>query len=223
MTDAPSTSTAEPTLKKMKFDFDIGNFVRGSTIDDQTRYDYLTRYWVPSKDYVFPKQARTTKGKTYHLSFQRAWLDKFKWLVYSPEKDGAFCKSCVMFAPNESGGTKLQKFISKPMRNLKNALPEFSKHARRSYHITAQLRAENFLTSHTTGTVIEKMTSVRAQQAEANRRALASIIDSIKFCGRQNLALRGHRDHGVLSEPTNFETEENEGNFRALQLCSEAF
>ncbi|XP_039247869.2 zinc finger MYM-type protein 1-like [Styela clava] len=211
-----STNECEPKLKKMKFHLDIGDYMRGSNVDDQMKYDYLTNHWVPSKDFVFPKHVRTVSGKTFHLSFQRAWLEKFKWLAYSPDKDGAFCKSCLIFAPDVGGGSKLLKLVNEPMQNLKSALEDLSKHASRTYHITAQLHAENFCNTHTTGNVVEQMNSARAQQADGNRRALASIINVVKFCGRQNIALRGHIDHGVLSNPTNFETEMNEGNFRAL-------
>lgn len=40
------------------------------------------------------------------------------------------------------------------------------------------------------------------------------IIETVIFCGKQEIALRGHRDHGNLN--LNEENEENEGNFRAL-------
>ena len=36
------------------------------------------------------------------------------------------------------------------------------------------------------------------------------------FCGLQNIPLRGHRDYGHLDDPQDFQTDENEGNFRAL-------
>ena len=54
------------------------------------------------------------------------------------------------------------------------------------------------------------------QLAASNRHGLASIVDTVKLCGRQNIALRGHRDSGVLENPSQFETATNEGNFRAL-------
>ena len=102
------------------------------------------------------------------------------------------------------------------MRNLKNAKADMTEHSRKSYHLTAKLRAEDFIKSHTSENVVEQMSSARSQQAASNCRGLLSIIDTIKLCGRQNIALRGHRDHGVLDNPSEFETLKNEGNFRAL-------
>jgi len=32
--------------------------------------------------------------------FQMQWLGEFKWLAYSVIHEGAFCKWCVVFAPD---------------------------------------------------------------------------------------------------------------------------
>ena len=53
----------------------------------------------------------------------------------------------------------------------------------------------------------------RKNQAINNRKSLSLIIETIIFCGVQNLALRGHRDAGELTE-----TDDNQGNFRELLL-----
>ena len=54
--------------------------------------------------------------------------------------------------------------------------------------------------------------SGRKKQALGNRQKLVSIVKTVIFCGRQGLALRGHREVGhVMEEP-----DENDGNFRAL-------
>ncbi|XP_059146539.1 zinc finger MYM-type protein 1-like, partial [Physella acuta] len=57
------------------------------------------------------------------------------------------------------------------------------------------------------------LNSSLSQQILENRLRLAPIIETIIFCGRQGLALRGHRDFGnfQLEDP-----DENDGNFRAL-------
>ena len=103
------------------------------------------------------------------------------------------------------------------MCNLKDAKADMAEHSkRRAYHLTAQLRAESFIQAHLTGNVVERMSSARMQQAASNRRGLASIVGTVKLCGRQNIALRRHRDSGVLENPSQFETTTNEGNFRAL-------
>ena len=40
----------------------------------------------------------------------------------------------------------------------------------------------------------------RKNQVEDNRRKLIPIIETIKFCGRQGLALRGTSDSGLISD-----------------------
>lgn len=58
-----------------------------------------------------------------------------------------------------------------------------------------------------------QLDSALKQQLQDNRSKLSPIIDTIIFCGRQDISLRGHRDSGLLDfkEPI-----ENDGNFRAL-------
>ncbi|XP_060873604.1 zinc finger MYM-type protein 1-like [Metopolophium dirhodum] len=50
-----------------------------------------------------------------------------------------------------------------------------------------------------------------------NRELLTPIIEAIILCGRQNIAIRGHRDSGKLMiDQTDDEHENNEGNFREI-------
>ncbi|KAJ8896555.1 hypothetical protein PR048_001899 [Dryococelus australis] len=51
-------------------------------------------------------------------------------------------------------------------------------------------------------------------QAAGNREILKPIIDTVIFCGRQNIPLRCHSDYGEFHMST--QPLENEGNFRAL-------
>ena len=102
------------------------------------------------------------------------------------------------------------------MCNVKDDKADMDEHSKRAYHLTAQLQAESFIQAHLTGNVVEHMSSARMQQAASNRCGLASILDTVKLCGRQNIALRGHQDSGVLENSLQFETAANEGNFCAL-------
>jgi len=215
-------SSSQPSARELanpaiNVELDIGNFIpQSKNVDDQKIYDYLTNHWKPDSSYKFPRIERKVKNKTVFLSFQHEWLRQFNWLAYSPSQNGAFCKYCRVFAPEEGGGARLKTFVKIPMRNLKDAKADMAEHSKKAYHLTAKLRAESFLKAHVSGNVVERMSSARSQQVEINRRGLASIIDTVKLCGRQNIALRGHRDSGVLENPSKFETLKNEGNFRAL-------
>jgi hypothetical protein len=61
------------------------------------------------------------------------------------------------------------------------------------------------------------------EEIKENRQRLKPIIESIMFLGRQNIALRGHRDDGHLFSSSFFSdlsskstSITNEGNFREL-------
>lgn len=58
--------------------------------------------------------------------------------------------------------------------------------------------------------------SERMKQIKENRDRLIPIIESIKFLGRQNIALRGHKDSGPLSSQPHLSSVINEGNFREI-------
>ena len=78
-----------------------------------------------------------------------------------------------------------------------------------SLHSAAAKRAESFLgvASGKQPDVLSMASSAHKQQQEKNLRMLTrSILECIKFCGQQGLALREHR----------FEDGANPGNFCAL-------
>jgi len=54
-------------------------------------------------------------------SFQKQWLNEFTWLAYSNLYNGAFCKCCVVFAPQTvSRSAKLPgSLVSGPHCNYK--------------------------------------------------------------------------------------------------------
>ncbi|XP_031327454.1 52 kDa repressor of the inhibitor of the protein kinase-like [Photinus pyralis] len=62
---------------------------------------------------------------------------------------------------------------------------------------------------------IDKVIDVASEnQAKRNAEKIKPIVESVLFCGRQGIALRGHRDHGEFD--LNCAPVENEGNLRAL-------
>ncbi|XP_065642106.1 52 kDa repressor of the inhibitor of the protein kinase-like [Hydra vulgaris] len=56
----------------------------------------------------------------------------------------------------------------------------------------------------------------RLKQAKENRERIKPIIESIIFLGRQNIALRGHRDDGQIFEINQNSSLTNDGNLREL-------
>ena len=66
----------------------------------------------------------------------------------------------------------------------------------------------------------EDVDCASSEQSAENRRRLAPIVNTILLCGRQNMALRGHRDDGCLLQDDGGQDKtsivKNEGNFSAL-------
>jgi hypothetical protein len=57
-------------------------------ITPHKRHELLTQNWSPSEDYVFPTWSEGGQKRRFNVK----WLKRFPWLVYSPSKEGAFCK-----------------------------------------------------------------------------------------------------------------------------------
>lgn len=192
--------------------YDIGVFA-GKDVPNEKKLDVLNNVWVPDPEFVFP-----TKGKR-NLRFQHKWLYRWKWLAYSEFHGGAFCKFCSLFSPTDgvgSGKQALGQLCKVKFENWKDAIERFSEHEKCLYH-KQSIEIALSLGDISCG----KKTSISAQLNRAaerkkleNRRNIAPIIETVLFCGRQCLALRGHRDSGRIDADQN--PEENDGNFRAL-------
>lgn len=63
--------------------------------------------------------------------------------------------------------------------------------------------------------VVNQIDQARHDAVAKNRSNLKPIIDAVILCGRQELALCGHRDSGKI-DTENECSESNEGNFRAI-------
>ena len=88
-----TSSCSESASQVFSSENDIGNFV-GVPLTDADRRKVLFNCWSPP-GFSFPC---VTVG-AQNRSFQKQWLNEFTWLTYSNIYDGAFCKWCVVFAP----------------------------------------------------------------------------------------------------------------------------
>lgn len=98
---------------------------------------------------------------------------------------------------------------------MEKALDKFKEHQEKAYHKDAMEAAQHFklIYENKKNDVICEIDKGRKRQQLENSQKLIPIIRTILLCGRQGLALRGHRDHGSLYLEM---PEENDGNFRAL-------
>ena len=160
-------------------------------LTDQEKFQLLTKDYTPSEKFVFPKTKIYGKSR----SFQMSWLKEYTWLVYSPSKDGGLCRVCLVFPPS-SNTANTGALVSFAMTKFNKANEILKEHSKTKYHNDALLQAENFIKmmrfpEKAIASVIE---SSRVAQIEHNSKVLRSIVSSVIFCGKQNIALRGHME-----------------------------
>lgn len=180
-------------------------------IDSEQIYQILTNTWYPEPSYNF-----IATGKR-NLKFQYKWLDRWKWLAYSKSDNGVYCKYCISFGPEEVCSQKLGKFVVTKFDDWPHAINKFNEHQKNNYHLTAVSKVDGFLSVFN-----KKQNNIAVQldnnlkiEIEQNRLILHPIIETIILCGRQGLALRGHKDSGHF-QPGELYSTENDGNFRAF-------
>jgi len=94
--DRNGTSSCSEFASQVYFSSEnyIGNFV-GVPLTDADRRKVLYNCWSPLSGFSFPY---VTVG-AQNQSFQKQCLNEFTWLAYSSIYNEAFCKWCVVFAP----------------------------------------------------------------------------------------------------------------------------
>ncbi|CAH1115161.1 unnamed protein product [Psylliodes chrysocephalus] len=120
------------------------------------------------------------------------WFERFSWLVYtSTGQQGALCKYCVLFVKDYAGKgfhQQLKSLVTQPFTKWKDAVHDFEHHSESQYHKSSVLLADNFVKVQPN--IISQIDSGYLAQIADNRKRLIPIIETIKLCGRQELALR---------------------------------
>ena len=167
--------------------------------------------WIPDNTFIFPACGPR------NLRFQLKWLYRWRWLAYSEVQGGAFCKFCALFSSfGGIGDQPLGQLCSLKFNNWKCAIEKFSNHEICQYHKNSIATVENLskIASKKQLPIDLQLDNKARRQVLENRKNIVPIIETIFLCGRQCLALRGHRDSGPIS--VDEEPEENDGNFRSL-------
>lgn len=180
----------------------------------------LEKHWVPPPGYIYPFSIHIRQGKEIKRNVLPVHLQNNHWLVLSDCMKGLFCKYCVLFASNTSNNVTLQTLVKKPLKifsKLTGKDSDLKRHCNNKYHKFAVESGNNFLAAYHNPqkVIINQINTQRFIQVSENRKRLVPIIETIIFCGRQNLALRGHRDDGFLDDDAR---PSNEGNFRELLM-----
>lgn len=87
--------------------------------------------------------------------------------------------------------------MQRPLASFSKALEVLSKHGMKDYHKAAVIRADEFMQvmRNEVPDICSQLNQAMADRVASNRHKLASIIKTIMICGRQNIALCGHRDN----------------------------
>ena len=69
-------------------------------------------------------------------------------------------------------------------------------HNKANYHLSAVIQAESLQTAihNPSGSIDNQLRQIRQADIVRNRAILKALAEAILLCGRQGIALRGHRD-----------------------------
>jgi hypothetical protein len=172
--------------------YDLGCLIASiREMPSELRYKVIQNVDKPDQHFIFPYH---DEGKNKKRCFQHKWLQDHTWLVYSKSKDGGLCLPCVLFA--KTGHRSVGMFVVSALTKFKNATTEFSAHAACDYHRFAMQDFSSFISimEQRQLSVVQMATTGTARRIQENREKLKSILDTVILCGRQNFALRGHKE-----------------------------
>ena len=131
------------------------------------------------------------------------------------KEDGVFCLPCIFFPTQPTHGFRAKRLISKPYSNRKKIHDDLSTHETLQYHLTSMAHLLEFKkTFYNPRTRIDHNINENSiERVKANRSILAAIIKPFEFCGRNDIAVRGHRDDGALNSSN---ISKKSGNLRSL-------
>ena len=107
--------------------------------------------------------------------------------------------------------------MTKPFKSWGKIFQKASAHATKKYHLSSMTRMSEFIAryenpSQSISTILD---SELQRVMETNQKVVESLFKIVLLCGRQGLALRGHRDDKI-SWTEDDDTHSNEGNFVEL-------
>ena len=135
----------------------------------------------------------------------------------------------MLFPVEQQTSGRAQILVTRPLVNWKDALADLTIHSRLVYHLTSEVWMDAFVRTmaHANKRVDMSLSSAMQERVQKNRAVLISIVKCVELCGRQGIALRGHRDDStftVLSQGNavvNFRVESGDEVLQDhLQSCS---
>jgi len=222
--DPVVVNEVEPViLSPSSSSYDIGHYtgIGKKRPDDFTLYKILTAEQVTLDVNNLPFSVHTKQNKSEKRYLNQSHLTRYKsWLVYSPLKEGLFCKFCPFFVPGTAKrGVNLQKLVTEPAKNYAKILGvsgTLECHLKNTYHMDATLAGQDFIQTYQNPDleVGNRLQTQKLVDLEEKKILIKKIIETIILCGRQNIALRGRRDSGRLT--LDAPSDQNDGNLRTL-------
>lgn len=162
--------------------------------EDGPTQPILTKY--PSS--AFGKQQRCFSSSSYKT---------FPFVEYSCHCDAVYCFACRQF-PSKSGHAE-STFTDKGFRNWKKLGEILGKHSKSDSHVESMSYWKAWQASQKSGSVVFQVDRHTDKVITKNREVVSTLARISLLCGRQGLALRGHRES--KSSDTG-----NKGNFLSI-------
>ena len=145
-------------------------------------------------------------------------MKQYPWLHHSKHVDGAFCRPCAFFAPEKVGGITPGQFVTKPFKSWVKWCDKMEAHARLAYHMAAMTKMDEFVVQfeHPSETIDTQLNRETQEKMEENKKVIESLLRIVMLCGKQGIALHGHRDDHIMWTNDEELEGENEGNFIEL-------
>jgi len=106
-----------------------------------------------------------------------------------------FCKACVFFAPDKVGGQTPGQFVSLSFNSWVVQSQKMLAHAKLGYHLTAMARMTRYTLP---AAAIDVQCNQKLQlNVENNLKVIEPLFKIVLLCGKQGIALRGHRDDKI--------------------------
>ena len=195
---------------------EISDYVDCINVDDRTKMLLIENNKPPPGFKFPPKEYRDKRRASGMIKryCREEWFRDFNFISYSVRHDGLYCNTCVLFHTEHSRPNmdRVNMLVTKPYRNWKDAKSDLKTHSVTEAHNLATAKREAFIRTYNQPAVhIDNIMTVCTKAViQKNRTFLTSILKCVELCGRNGLALRGHRDDATNTDKT------HQGNFKNL-------
>ena len=151
----------------------------------------------------------TTYMNGCNRKFQAKWSSLYPWIHYSKDKNGVFCKACVLFAPEKVNYQSLGVLVTTLFRIWTSISSALHRHNKSQYDQDSMVKMDSFKYTSTnySASLTSRLSKEREERIKCNTEVIKSLFECVIFLGKQGLSYRGHRDDST------YEGVINAGNF----------